>query len=47
MSKALDLSSAAARVAPNLLKASVILPDVTISRSAVEQGLIGWYTPGS
>ena len=34
-SKALDISSATARVAPNLLKALAILSDITVRRSAV------------
>ena len=35
--KALDISSAAARVAPNLLKALAILSDTTARRSTVDQ----------
>ena len=37
MSKALDISNAKARAAPDLLKALVILSDTTIRRSAVDQ----------
>ena len=36
MSEALDISSATARVAPNLLKALAILSDTTVGRSAVD-----------
>ena len=36
LSKALDISKATARVAPNLLKALVILSDTTVRRSAVD-----------
>ena len=37
MSKALDMSSATAREAPDLLKAPLILADTTVKRSAVDQ----------
>ena len=37
MSKALDISNAKARAAPDLLKALVILSDATIRRSAVDE----------
>ena len=37
LSKALDISSATARVAPDLLKALAILSDATVRRSAVDQ----------
>ena len=37
LSKALDISSATARVAPGLLKALVILTDTTVRRSAVDR----------
>ena len=37
LSKALDISSATARVAPDLLKALAILSDTTVRRSAVDQ----------
>ena len=40
LSKALDISSAAARVAPDLLKALAILPDSIVRRSAVERDYI-------
>ena len=36
LSKALDISSATARVAPDLLKALAILSDATVRRSAVD-----------
>ena len=36
MSKALDISSTTARVAPDLLKALAILSDATLRRSAVD-----------
>ena len=36
MSKALDISSATARVAPDMLKALAILLDTTVTRSAVD-----------
>ena len=36
LSKALDISSATARVAPDLLKAIAILSDTTVRRSAVD-----------
>ena len=37
LSKALDISSATARVAPDLLKALAILSDTTVKRSAVDR----------
>ena len=37
MSKALDISSATARVSPDLLKALAILSDTTVRRSAVDR----------
>ena len=37
LSKALDISSATARVAPDLLKALASLSDITVRRSAVDQ----------
>ena len=37
ISKALDISSATARVDPDLLKALAILSDITAKRSAVNQ----------
>ena len=37
LSKALDISSATARVAPYLLKALAILSDTTVRRSAVDR----------
>ena len=37
MPKALDISSATARVAPDLLKALAILSDTTVRRSAVDR----------
>ena len=37
LSKALDISSATARVAPELLKAQAILSDTTVTRSAVDR----------
>ena len=37
MSKALDISSATALVAPDLLKALAILSDITVTRSAVDE----------
>ena len=37
LSKALDISSATARVAPDLLKALAILSNTTVRRSAVDQ----------
>ena len=37
LSKALDISSATARVAPDLLKALATVSDVTVRRSAVDQ----------
>ena len=37
LSKALDVTSATARVAPDLLKALVILSDATVRRSAVDR----------
>ena len=37
MSKALDISSATAQVAPDLLKALAILSDTTVTKSAVHQ----------
>ena len=37
LSKALDISSATAQVAPQLLKAQAILSDTTVQRSAVDQ----------
>ena len=37
LSIALDISSAPARVAPDLLKALVILSDTTVRRSAVDR----------
>ena len=37
MSKALDISSATTRVAPDLLKALTILSDTTVRRSPVDQ----------
>ena len=37
LSKPLDISSAAARVAPDLLKALAVLSDTTVRRSAVDQ----------
>ena len=37
LSKALDISSATARVAQNLLKALAILSDTTVRRSAVNR----------
>ena len=37
LSKALDISSATAWVAPDLLKALAILPDTTVGRSAVDR----------
>ena len=37
MSKTLDISSAIAQVAPDLLKALAILSDKTVRRSAVDQ----------
>ena len=37
LSKALDISSVTARVAPDLLKALAILSDTTVRRSAVDQ----------
>ena len=37
LSKALDISSARAQVAPDLLKALAILLDTTVRRSAVDQ----------
>ena len=37
LSKALDISSATAQVAPQLLKAQAILSDTTVRRSAVDQ----------
>ena len=37
LSKALDISSATARVAPDLLKVLAILSDTTVRRSAVDQ----------
>ena len=36
-SKALDISSATARVAPELLKVLAILSDTTVKRSAVDR----------
>ena len=41
MSKALDISSATARVAPDLLKALAILSDTTVRRSAVDRVVVG------
>ena len=35
--KALNISSATARVAPNLLKAPAILSDTTVRKSAVDR----------
>ena len=35
--KPLDISSATAQVAPDLLKALAILPDTTVKRYAVDQ----------
>ena len=40
MSKALDISSATARVAPDLLKALAILSDTTVRRSAVDRDVL-------
>ena len=37
LSKALDISSATVRVAPDLLKAPAILSDMTMRRSAVDR----------
>ena len=37
VSKALDISSATARVAPDLIKAVAILSDTTVTRSAVDE----------
>ena len=37
----MDISSATARVAPDLLKALAILSDTTVRRSAVEQDQTG------
>ena len=37
LSKALDISSATARIAPDLLKALAILSDTTAKRSAVDR----------
>ena len=37
LSKALDMSRATTRVAPDLLKALAILSDTTVGRSAVDQ----------
>ena len=37
LSKALDISSATARVAPDLLKTLAILSDTTVRRSAVDR----------
>ena len=37
LSKALDISSATARIAPDLLKALAILSDMTVRRSAVDR----------
>ena len=37
LSKALEISSATAQVAPHLLKALAILSDVTVRRSAVDR----------
>ena len=37
LSKPLDISSATARVAPDLLKALAILSDITVRRSAVDR----------
>ena len=37
LSKALDISSATARVAPDLLKALAIMLDTTVRRSAVDR----------
>ena len=39
MSKALDISSVTAPVAPDLLKALAILSDTTVRRSAVDRDL--------
>ena len=36
LSKALDISSASAKVAPDLLKVLAILSDTTVKRSAVD-----------
>ena len=36
LSKALDISSATARIAPDMLKTSAILSDTTVKRSAVD-----------
>ena len=45
-SKALDISSATARVAQDLLKALVILSDTTVRRSAVDlEGLKPYWEP--
>ena len=48
LSKALDISSATARVAPDLLKAVAILSDTTMRRSAVDQEDLKpyWRLPG-
>ena len=43
MSKALDISSATARVAPDLLKALAILSDTTVRRSAVDREVLKPY----
>ena len=37
LTKALDISSATARVAPDLLKAVAVLSDTTVRRSAVDR----------
>ena len=46
LSKALDISSAKARVAPGLLKALAILPDATVRRFAVDQEDLKPYIKG-
>ena len=43
LSKALDVSSATVRVAPDLLKALAILSDTTVKRSAVHQEVLKPY----
>ena len=49
LSKALDISSATAPVAPDLLKALAILSDTTVRRSAVDREDLKpyWKSDGS
>ena len=43
MPKALDISNAKARIAPDLLKALAILSDTTTRRSAVDREVLKLY----